>query len=33
VHYHFISDEQFDRLIAEDGLLEWAVVHRARGVP
>ena len=29
VHYHFISDEEFDRLIAEDGLLEWAVVHRA----
>ncbi|MET1062758.1 MAG: guanylate kinase [Aeromicrobium sp.] len=29
VHYHFVSDEEFDRLIAEDGLLEWAVVHRA----
>jgi guanylate kinase len=29
VHYHFISDEEFDRLIAEDGLLEWAVVHQA----
>lgn len=29
VHYHFISDEEFDRLIAEDGLLEWAVVHKA----
>lgn len=29
VHYHFISDEQFDRLVAEDGLLEWAVVHKA----
>jgi guanylate kinase len=29
VHYHFISDAEFDRLIAEDGLLEWAVVHRA----
>ena len=24
VHYHFVSDAQFDRLIAEDGLLEWA---------
>ncbi len=29
VHYHFISDAEFDRLVAEDGLLEWAVVHRA----
>ncbi|AXT86842.1 guanylate kinase [Aeromicrobium sp. A1-2] len=29
LHYHFISDEDFDRLIAEDGLLEWAVVHSA----
>ncbi|MEJ7635674.1 guanylate kinase [Aeromicrobium sp.] len=29
VHYHFISDEEFDQLVAEDGLLEWAVVHRA----
>lgn len=29
VHYHFVSDEEFDRLIAEDGLLEWAVVHKA----
>lgn len=29
VHYHFISDERFDQMIAEDGLLEWAVVHRA----
>lgn len=28
-HYHFVSDEHFDRLIAEDGLLEWAVVHGA----
>jgi guanylate kinase len=24
VHYHFLTDEQFDRLVAEDGLLEWA---------
>jgi len=27
VHYHFISDEAFDQLVAENGLLEWAVVH------
>ncbi len=26
-HYHFVSVEEFDRLIAEDGLLEWATVH------
>ena len=29
VHYHFVSDEEFDRLVADDELLEWAVVHRA----
>jgi guanylate kinase len=23
-HYHFVSAEEFDRLIATDGLLEWA---------
>ena len=28
VHYHFVSDEEFDRLVAEGELLEWAVVHR-----
>ena len=28
VHYHFVSEEEFDRLIADDELLEWAVVHR-----
>lgn len=35
VHYHFVDDETFDRMVAEDGLLEWAVVHqRARyGTP
>lgn len=26
-HYHFVSAEEFDRLIATDGLLEWATVH------
>lgn len=31
VHYHFVDDAEFDRLVAEDELLEWAVVHqRAR---
>ena len=24
VHYHFVSDAEFDRLIGSDGLLEWA---------
>jgi guanylate kinase len=24
VHYHFVDDAGFDRLIADDGLLEWA---------
>ncbi len=28
VHYHFVSEDEFDRLIADDELLEWAVVHR-----
>jgi guanylate kinase len=28
VHYHFVSDQEFDRLVAEDELLEWAVVHQ-----
>lgn len=27
VHYHFVSDDQFDALIADGALLEWAVVH------
>lgn len=27
VHYHFVDDEQFDELVANDGLLEWALVH------
>ena len=29
VHYHFVSDAEFDRMVAEDELLEWAVVHKA----
>ncbi|MFL6023397.1 MAG: guanylate kinase [Marmoricola sp.] len=35
VHYHFVDDETFDRMVADDELLEWAVVHqRARyGTP
>ena len=28
VHYHFVSEEEFDRLIRDDELLEWAVVHQ-----
>ncbi len=27
VHYWFVSEEEFDRMIADDELLEWAVVH------
>jgi guanylate kinase len=27
VHYHFVSEDEFDRLIADGELLEWAVVH------
>ena len=27
VHYWFVSDEEFDRMVAEGELLEWAVVH------
>jgi len=29
VHYWFVSDAEFDRMVAEDELLEWAVVHKA----
>jgi len=29
VHYWFVSDEEFDRMIAAGELLEWAVVHKA----
>lgn len=27
VHYQFIDDAAFDRLVHTDGLLEWAIVH------
>jgi guanylate kinase len=29
VHYWFVSPAEFDRMVAEDELLEWAVVHQA----
>jgi guanylate kinase len=29
VHYLFVSDDEFDRMIADGELLEWAVVHKA----
>ena len=32
--YYFVSDEEFDRLLEEDQMLEWAKVHNARyGIP
>ncbi|WP_081829759.1 guanylate kinase [Paraoerskovia marina] len=27
VHYHFVSPEEFDALVADGQMLEWAVVH------
>lgn len=27
VHYHFVGPEEFDRMVADGELLEWAVVH------
>ena len=30
VHYHFVSDERFDRLVADDAFLEWAPVFGRR---
>ena len=34
VHYFFVDDAEFDRLVAENGLLEWATVHGRRyGTP
>ena len=29
VHYKFVSDEEFDRMIGAGELLEWAVVHQS----
>lgn len=29
LHYWFLSDDEFDRLVASGGLLEWATVHGA----
>jgi guanylate kinase len=29
VHYYFVSDEEFDRKIADGELLEWAIVHNS----
>lgn len=26
--YHFVSDAEFDRMVADDELLEWAEIHR-----
>ena len=32
--YYFVSDEEFDRLVAEDAFYEWAHVHQNRyGTP
>jgi guanylate kinase len=28
-HYWFVTDAEFDRMVADGELLEWAVVHRA----
>ncbi len=27
VHYHFVSDAEFDRMVKDGEMLEWAVVH------
>ena len=27
VHYHFVSRESFERLVADSQMLEWAIVH------
>lgn len=34
IDYHFVSDEDFDRMIEQDALVEWATVHGRRyGTP
>lgn len=34
VHYHFLSEREFDQLVAEDGFLEWAAFGGRRyGTP
>ena len=30
VHYHFVTDERFDELVAQDAFYEWAHVHQNR---
>jgi guanylate kinase len=30
VSYHFLSDDEFDAVLSEDGFLEWANVHGMR---
>ncbi len=27
IHYYFVSNEEFDRLVADNEMLEWAIVH------
>lgn len=27
VHYHFVTDREFDQMVADDQMLEWALVH------
>lgn len=27
IDYHFLNDDQFDQLVANDGFVEWALVH------
>ena len=29
VHYHFVDDAEFDRMVTDGEMLEWAVVHGA----
>lgn len=29
VHYFFVDDDEFDRMVAEGDMLEWAVVHNS----